>query len=286
MSKRSEEWKKAIKILKDLNLFKEPEPPRGPLAFGYARVSKIGQVIIGASMPRQREVIRVRYEAIALDYPELEFGETFEDNAKSAFFHNIIDRDGGKKLCRAVRPGDHVIFPYLDRAFRNARDAMDVAEDWNARNITMHFCDFNIDTRTPTGWLVLTQLAALAEYQSRDKSERLKATFKYKKLKFHGKASLGCNAPYGFRKVGKGKDAIIVPDPLQVEWGCLIVKLHDEEGLGWKAIADRLNQKTINMTLAGDSRYLKWRDKEWYGTKVWKWYWLEMKRRGIKKPAS
>ena len=53
----------------------------------------------------------------------------------------LADRPGGRELLAVLRPGDTVIVGKLDRAFRNAADALATAEAWKRRGVDLIVAD-------------------------------------------------------------------------------------------------------------------------------------------------
>ena len=281
------EWWELVKAWKERGLFEPPELARGPLAFGYVRVSHADSAGRGISLPAQIDIIEVYYARLVANNPELDYGCIYQDEVVSAYRKTLIEREGGAKLCLALRPGDHVIFAYLDRGFRQLLDTMTTIENWQDRRITSHFCNFQIDTSTPEGWFLLTQHAAMAEYYSRSMSARIKASLEHVKLKFHGKVPLG-REPYGMKKVGRGKNRqTLVVDEKQIEWGSWIVELWREEGLTLRTIAKMCQERVVKLMVAGDTEFLKWRDKcGWSADRVRRWCLYEERRREVKRQAE
>lgn len=78
------------------------------------------------------------------------------------------DRPGLEACLKALREGDVLLVWKLDRLGRNLRDLVVMVQELNTRGVgfktlTGHGAD--IDTTTPTGWLVFGIFAALAEYE-------------------------------------------------------------------------------------------------------------------------
>ena len=108
----------------------------------------------------------------------------------------------------ALRPGDRVVITKLDRAFRNTREFLSTMEDWCRIGVSVHILNFMggnaIDFSTSVGKLILTVLAAVAEFERDTISERTRETlrhlraaggvagqprlgFKYVKVRINGK---------------------------------------------------------------------------------------------------
>src|SRR6266568_1550229 len=89
--------------------------------FGYCRVSTDGQAQEGHSLGDQESRIRGYAQSYGLVVSEM-FVEAGVSAGK-----RLTLRPKGAQLLAALRPGDHVIATKLDRMFRSAQDALNVA---------------------------------------------------------------------------------------------------------------------------------------------------------------
>lgn len=96
----------------------------------------------------------------------------FVDLGISAYRRNLRLRPAGELLDKSLRKGDIVVFPRMDRAFRNMRDYANTSPDWQDRGIGILFINPDFDMTTAVGKLMIHQLAAMAEFESNIKSER------------------------------------------------------------------------------------------------------------------
>lgn len=96
----------------------------------------------------------------------------FVDSAVSAYRRPLRTRPAGSYLDRTLQRGDYIIFPRLDRAFRNLRDFANTMPDWDDRGITIIFLSPNFDMSEAAGRLCGQLFAAFAEFESSQKSER------------------------------------------------------------------------------------------------------------------
>lgn len=114
--------------------------------FGYSRVSTVGQdlelqrtFLIGEGIPEDR---------IFTDF---------------GFSGKTIERDGLKTVLVAVREGDKIIVPKLDRFARNAEETLRIVRELTERGVAFQFNRTVYDPKDPFSKLFLTFLAALAE---------------------------------------------------------------------------------------------------------------------------
>lgn len=158
--------------------------------YGYGRASTKKQV---DSPEVQKDTMR-RYAAFnRLDDPTM-----FVDAARSGKV-SWEDRDAGRELFARLKPGDHVIIPKLDRAFRRLADCVIVLEKFERLGIKLHVCNLMggaIDLSSPMGRFLIHILAAFAELERAFISERTKDGLSKKKRT----GTRHTNFPgYGFR---------------------------------------------------------------------------------------
>lgn len=85
------------------------------------------------------------------------------------------DRPRLNELLAQVRPGDEIITTRLDRFGRSVLQIITTVADLNARDIHVRTLSDGVDSRTPTGRMIMHVLAALAEYELQLIHERTSA---------------------------------------------------------------------------------------------------------------
>ena len=113
-----------------------------PLAkcYGYTRVSTLDQADNGFSLEAQADYIDRHFlNRVKPKHPHLEWGEMIVDPGVSAFKKRFLGRPGGSRLNALLKPGDHVIFPKMDRAFRQGADYFIMTEIWSNRGVIVHY---------------------------------------------------------------------------------------------------------------------------------------------------
>lgn len=155
---------------------------RVPKCHIYIRVSHSDQ-LEGVSMERQAHDGWQFYERMIAPLG-VERGEVFEEKAVSAFKVPFMERPEGKRLNLALQPGDHIVFLRLDRAFRRLRDMANTCPIWLDRGVNVHFISPNINLSTAQGKLVAHVIAAVVEWESAMKSERLREAAAYKRMRY------------------------------------------------------------------------------------------------------
>lgn len=125
--------------------------------FGYARISTKGQNASG--------------QVMLLEQAGVHTANVFIDIASGS----TVDRPNLKKLLDSVKAGDCVIITALDRLSRKSSDLFDLIDRFEAKGCAVKFLNTPIDTSGPTGRVVLSVLAAVAQYEKDLIASRVKA---------------------------------------------------------------------------------------------------------------
>lgn len=218
-----------------------------PRCYGYARVSTERQSNEGHSLADQEQRIRGYAQSAGLTLDGV-FVEGGVSGGK-----RFSARPKGAELLATLRPGDHIIATKLDRCFRSACDALNVAEDFRNKGIHLHLIDIGGDcTGNGVAKLVFNILAAVAEMERGRISERVRS------VKQHLRQSgyfTGGHVARGYNVTDDGK---LVAEERWQE--CLnAMKQMRAEGMPYRAIATRvgeqfgmmLNHSTIYRVLNG-----------------------------------
>ena len=135
----------------------------------YARVSTVEQTR-GVSIEAQ--VARIQMHAPCA---------VLQDPGVSASIP-LSERPAGGMLLSGLQRGDTVIAAKLDRLFRDAIDALQTCRAWQEAGIGLIILDMGgqlVDTRSATGWFVLTMLAACAEMERNLIRERTRSALQH-----------------------------------------------------------------------------------------------------------
>jgi DNA invertase Pin-like site-specific DNA recombinase len=125
----------------------------------------------------------------------------------------LARRPEGAKLLRMVHPGDVVIAAKMDRVFQSALDALRTIEDFKRRNISLWLLDLGDVSGNGVSELIVTVLAAVAQFERTLISERIKDA--KRNLRRAGKHQ-GGGRPFGYRfgqVNGHGRARELIPDP-------------------------------------------------------------------------
>ncbi len=171
--------------------------------YGYARVSTLAQAREGESLEAQFRQIQAYAVSKGLDLAE---SDVFVEAGVSGGIEFQLRPEGGR-LFQLVQKGDLIIFPKLDRAFRNTRNALNVLHDLKERGIHIHFIDLGGDvTGNGIGAIVFTILSAFATFEKERIATRIREVKQIKKAQ--GKFTGGRRA-FGYKVV----DSMKVPKP-------------------------------------------------------------------------
>lgn len=118
----------------------------------------------------------------------------------------LAQRPAGKRLLDEARAGDILCAAKLDRLFRSASDALQTVEALQKQGVKVVLLDIAVEPVTENGVakLFFTILSAVAEFERGRIQERIADGRRCKKER-GGHA--GGEAPYGWKIVGKGREA-------------------------------------------------------------------------------
>jgi len=139
--------------------------------YGYVRVSTLQQATEGESLETQKKQVLGYAESRGL---KLNCEDVFIEKGVSGGAE-FKTRPQGARLLEALKDGDTVIFPKLDRGFRNTRDALNTLHDLKERGVSVHSIDLGGDvTGNGVGAIIFTILSAFATFEKDRIATRIK----------------------------------------------------------------------------------------------------------------
>jgi DNA invertase Pin-like site-specific DNA recombinase len=201
----------------------------------YARISldRNGE---SEAPDRQVEACRKSCEAKGWDVAEV-----FIDRDKSAWAQT--DRPAFNQVLATARDGrvTAIVFWKLDRFTRRVAELAPLAREFHEAGVALVSVDDSIDTSTPYGRFFAHLVAALAEMESENTSERKKAKNAYD-------AQRGRYFKGGHRAFGRNLDGTVIPDEAAAITE-VARRYVDGESLG--SLARWLNAEGLSTTAGG-----------------------------------
>jgi DNA invertase Pin-like site-specific DNA recombinase len=181
--------------------------PAAQRAWGYIRVSTDQQRDSGISLDEQQRKIEARCAENGWNLEHVYVDAGISGSTP------LGQRPEGARLLRVAQPQDVVIVAKLDRAFRSALDALTTIQNFKKRGIALWALDLGDCSGNGVSQLILTVLAAVAEFERSLISERIKDA--KRNLRRAGKHQ-GGGRPFGWRfgdANGHGRARELIPDP-------------------------------------------------------------------------
>lgn len=207
----------------------------GARAILYCRVSTEHQVSEGSSLGAQQARLEAYAAAAELNVVAVLIEEGVSGSTP------ISERPQGKGLVEMIHRGEaeHVVFLKLDRAFRNAADALNTIEDWDKAGVGVHFVDHagvSLNTSTALGKMLLTVLSGMAEFERNLARERTAAALAHRKANSQAYGE----TPFGLDRLG---DSLYMNEAEQAVLEQM--QRWQAEGVSLRGIAARLNEQGI-----------------------------------------
>lgn len=197
-------------------------------AYGYCRVSSVGQAVDGVSLDAQRAKIAAWCTA-----NDAELVQVYVDAGLSG--GRADNRPGLQEALHAVcqGKGNALVVYSLSRMARSTKDTIVIAERLHKAHANLVSLSERIDTTSAAGRMVFRMLAVFAEFERDLASERTKLAAAYKRARGEGWA----HAPYGQTKDDAGK---LVDDQAEQEVVAEVLRLRGE-GRSIRAIVECMN---------------------------------------------
>lgn len=178
------------------------------MILGYCRVSSVDQAKDDrSSLQCQTDIIEGFARTRGVD----RFGVQIYTDAGVSGATKLSFRPAGEKLLADMAAGDIVVASKLDRMFRSASDALNMIDLFKQKGVALILFDMGTESVTESGVsrFLFTILAAVADMERVRIRERCAEGMKAVKAKGR---SIG-KVPFGYRKVGEGREAKLEVDP-------------------------------------------------------------------------
>ena len=173
----------------------------------YNRVSLMEQAGEGKTSLAEQERIG-RGFAMSKGFHQFDTA-VFTDAGVSATIP-LRQRPSGKELLETAKPGDTIFAAKLDRMFRSASDALNMSEIFKEKKINLVLFDLGSDPVNGSGisQFFFTVIAAVAQLERTMIRERMTSGKRAKKA---NGGHIGGKTPYGYHKIGTGREAKLEP---------------------------------------------------------------------------
>jgi site-specific DNA recombinase len=201
-------------------------------AFGYIRVSTLGQVEDGVSLEAQKA--KIAAWCLAND---VELADVQVDAGISG--KRADNRPGlNAALDAACKAGGVLVVYSLSRLARSTKDTIVIGERLEKAGADLVSLSEKIDTTSAAGKMVFRMLAVLAEFERDQISERTAGAMQHKKSRGESTGQV----PFGFKLAEDGKT--LAEDEAEQE-AIGIVRQLRAEGLSIRKIVDEMNSRGV-----------------------------------------
>lgn len=177
--------------------------------YGYVRVSTVQQADHGDSLEAQIRQVTSYAASRGLELTE---NDVFVERGVSGG-SEFANRPEGSRLLEVIASGDVLIFPKLDRGFRNTRDALNTLHLLKERGVSVHSIDLGGDvTGNGVGAIIFTILSAFASFERERIAARISEVKQMRKAQgFYvgGRRGFGYDVVEG-RKVPNGTEQALL----------------------------------------------------------------------------
>jgi DNA invertase Pin-like site-specific DNA recombinase len=203
--------------------------------YAYARVSTVQQANDGDSLDAQVKQVLGYASSRGLELLEK---DVFVEKGVSGG-QEFNSRPEGSRLLASLGSGDIVIFPKLDRGFRNTRDALNVLHTLKEKGVSVHSIDLGGDvTGNGVGAIIFTILSAFATFERERIASRISEVKQMRKAQGYfvgGRRAFGFNIVEGKKVPNKSEQKLIKEMRAMRESGSSLLAIHrwlnDERGV-------------------------------------------------------
>jgi putative DNA-invertase from lambdoid prophage Rac len=201
----------------------------------YTRVSTVNQAEEGDSLETQVKQVMAYASSRGL---ELLQSDVYVEKGVSGG-QEFNSRPEGSKLLASLKSGDIVIFPKLDRGFRNTRDALNVLHELKEKGVSVHSIDLGGDvTGNGVGAIIFTILSAFATFERERIASRISEVKQMRKAQGYfvgGRRGFGFDVVDGKKVSNPREQQLIAVMRAKREAGESLVSIHrwlnEEQGV-------------------------------------------------------
>lgn len=194
--------------------------------YAYARVSTLQQANDGDSLEAQVKQVLGYASSRGL---ELQEDCVFVERGVSGG-QEFGSRPAGSKLLACLGSGDIVIFPKLDRGFRNTRDALNVLHTLKEKGVSVHSIDLGGDvTGNGVGAIIFTILSAFATFERERIASRISEVKQMRKAQGYfvgGRRAFGFDVIEGIKVPNDREQALIAEMTMMRDAGASLLAIH------------------------------------------------------------
>ena len=194
--------------------------------YAYARVSTLQQANDGDSLEAQVKQVLGYASSRGL---ELHEDAVFVEKGISGG-QEFGSRPAGSKLLASLQSGDIVIFPKLDRGFRNTRDALNVLHTLKEKGVSVHSIDLGGDvTGNGVGAIIFTILSAFATFERERIASRISEVKQLRKSQGYfvgGRRGFGFDVIDGIKVPNEAEQALIAEMRAMRLMGSSLLAIH------------------------------------------------------------
>ena len=194
--------------------------------YAYARVSTIQQANDGDSLEAQVKQVLGYASSRGLELHET---DVFVEKGVSGG-QEFNSRPEGSRLLASLEAGDIVIFPKLDRGFRNTRDALNVLHSLKEKGVSVHSIDLGGDvTGNGVGAIIFTILSAFATFERERIASRISEVKQMRKAQGYfvgGRRAFGYNVLDGLKVPNRTEQELIKEMKRMKEAGSSLLAIH------------------------------------------------------------
>jgi putative DNA-invertase from lambdoid prophage Rac len=194
--------------------------------YAYARVSTVQQANDGDSLDAQVKQVLGYASSRGMELLEK---DVFVERGVSGG-QEFNSRPEGARLLASLGSGDIVIFPKLDRGFRNTRDALNVLHTLKEKGVSVHSIDLGGDvTGNGVGAIIFTILSAFATFERERIASRISEVKQMRRAQGYfvgGRRGFGFDVVDGRKVQNRTEQELIAEMKTMREAGSSLLAIH------------------------------------------------------------